>query len=544
MTTDLEQAGGPTTRARRGRSTARAARAIAVAAVVLHILLTWFSRPPGLLTGQDDAEYMILARSLRAGGYEELHRVDTPVHSTYPPAYPALLAVWGTITGDGFDALVVLTIALSAATLLLLRRVLLRRGFDESVATGSVVVLAVNPALVAFAGSVMSETPYIFLTVVCLLLLADARPATRRLVLAGAAAILAALTRSIGVTLVVALGVNWLTERRWKTAAALALASALTVGAWLLWTVLAPEQYLGTSYVADLRTGATGTAWSPGPLLRIPGHVAWYARVAVPWQLGVPTVAGTIVDNVVAVLVLAVLFAFGAWTFVRRWRFAAIYFLTYGGLLALWLWRVDRFVVPLLPLIVPALLAGAYALGDRFGLRRPALLAAACALLLALGAGARTAADVADATRCDRALSLPDPQCLTPDRASFFDAIRWIGGNTAGDDVLLAAKAAPLYLYTGRRSVGYGAALSADATTFLPYLREHGTDYILLGALEQSEVWQLAPLLADVCDRLALRASFPPNTYLFAIPSETALSDSSACAAVAAYLAENGDRMF
>ena len=541
MTTDVEQGGGPATRARRVRSVARA---IALAAVVVHVLAAWLARPPGLLTGQDDAEYMILARSLRAGGYEELHRVDSPVHATYPPGYPALLAVWGTITRGGFDALVLLNVALSAATLLLLRRTLLRRGFDESVATGSVVVLALNPALVGYAGSVMSETPYILLTVACLLLLADARPTTRQLVFAGAAAILAALTRSIGVTLLAALGLYWLMERRWKTLATFVLASTLTVGAWLLWTLLAPEQYVGTSYVADLRTGATETSWSPGPLLRIPGHVAWYARAAVPWLLGVPTVAGTAVDNVVAVLVLAVLFGFGVWTFVRQWRLAALYIGAYGGLLALWLWRVDRFAVPLLPLIVPALLAGAYALGTRFRLRRPGLLAAACALLLAVAAGARTAADVATAARCDRSLALPDPQCLTPDRASFFDAVRWIGGNTADDDVVLAAKAAPLWLYTGRRSVGYGAALGADTATLLPYLRERGADYILLGALEQSEVWQLAPLLAGVCDRLTLRASFPPNTYLFAIPAGTASRDPSACAAVSTYIADNGDRMF
>jgi 4-amino-4-deoxy-L-arabinose transferase-like glycosyltransferase len=542
MTTDLTQARREGVRP---GSIARAARWIALVAIVVHMFAAWFARPPGILTGQDDAEYVILARSLRGGGYQELHRVDAPVHSTYPPGYPALLAAWGAVTGDDFDALVVLNVVLSAAALLLLRRALLRRGFDETVATGSVVVLALNPALVAFAGSVMSEVPYILLTTLCLLLLADDDPRTRSLALAGAAAILAALTRSIGITLLGALGALWLIERRWKPLGALVAASALTVGVWLLWTVLAPEQYLGTSYVADLRAGATKSSWSPGPLLRIPGHIAWYARAGVPWTLAIPTVPGTVIDNAVVVALLALLGGVGVWTFVRRWRLAALYLAAYGGLIAVWLWRTDRFAIPLLPLIVPALLVGAHELAVLLKIRRPWLLPTACALFLATAAGLRTGGAVAAALRCDRSAVLPDAECLTPDQASYFAAIRWIRDNTADDDVLLAAKSAPLWLYAGRHSVGYGTALSGDTTTFVPFLRDNGVDYVLLGVLEQNEVWQLAPLMAGVCGNFTLEATFPPGTYLFRLPAEgEAVPAGAACAAVSDYRTTNGSRRF
>ena len=68
MTTDLARAAPPGPETRRPRS-ANLVRAIAIAAIVAHVLAAWLVRPTGFLTGQDDAEYSILARSLRAGGY-------------------------------------------------------------------------------------------------------------------------------------------------------------------------------------------------------------------------------------------------------------------------------------------------------------------------------------------------------------------------------------------------------------------------------------------------------------------------------------------
>src|SRR5690606_24753473 len=260
-------------------------------------------------------------------------------------------------------------------------------------------------------------------------------------------------------------------------------------------------------------------------------------------MLGVPTIPNTPVDNAIAVLLLVLLGGLGIWTFFRRWRFAALYFCAYFGLLTLWIWRVERFAIPLMPLLVPALVIGAHAIATRLRMRRAWLLPGALAVFLPGAATIRTAGDIADATRCDRALDLPDPDCLSADQASFFEAVRWIRNNTAPDDVILAAKSAPLWLYTERRSVGYGAALNRDSTTFLPYLREQGARYIVLGALEQAEIWQLAPLLAAVCGQLELRASFPPNTHIFEIPEEGVAADGAACSVVRTYIAENGDRL-
>jgi hypothetical protein len=529
----------------RSNAGVRIAPVIVAAAVIVHALAAWLARPTGFLTGQDDAEYAILARSLRSGAYRELHRVGEPIHAQYPPGYPALIASWSAAAGERYDRLVLLNVALSAAMLLVLRRGMRARGFGEVEATGSVVVLAVNPTLVALAGSVRSEPAYLLLGMACLLALARESPSRRALVAAGVLAIAAALTRSIGVTLLAAVGTHWLLEHRWRVVAAFAIATALTVGAWLSWTALAPEQHIGTSYVADLRAGAGSVDWAPGPLHRIPDNVSWYARIGVPWVLAVPTVRGTVLDNAVAIALLGLLGALGVWTLLRRWRPAALYLLFYGGLLAVWLWRLDRFVAGLLPVLVAALLVGGAAAAERMRVRRRWLVPTAVALVLAVGGAVRTGAAVGRAWHCEHGGALPDRSCVTVDQASFFDAIRWTRASAAEDAVFLTAKSAPFWLYTGRRSLSYESASRADPTSLLAYLRAQGADYVLLTALEHGEPSQLAPRLAAICERLELVERFPPNGYLFAVPPQQPPSaDGAACAALADYLRANEGRVF
>lgn len=40
--------------------------------LALHAVLAWIGRSPGILTRQDDARYLVLARALRHGQYRDL----------------------------------------------------------------------------------------------------------------------------------------------------------------------------------------------------------------------------------------------------------------------------------------------------------------------------------------------------------------------------------------------------------------------------------------------------------------------------------------
>jgi hypothetical protein len=545
-------------RTRRARS--NRALVAALALISLHGALAWIAREPGVLTGQDDTEYILLAESLLDGGYNDLFRVDSPPHRTYPPVYPAALAAWGTFAGRGFDSLVALNVAVSAAALIVLFGVL-RRLTSDALALTTVALLAINPELIRFAGGIRSEPLFMLLTLVALaaLLPADAargastraaaaEPRMRRseatwLAIAIGAALLAALTRSVGVTVMAAIGLHWLLQKRWTLVAVPAGVATIAVAAWLAWTALGTDQFVGSSYMAELRLVWTGTDWT-GPL---PGRALNWSRLylvhGLPTALALPTIPGTPVDNVVQLACFGAVGAVGLTVLLKRWRAAALWVIVYASFLAIWLFHVDRFVVPVAPLLVAAVLIGAHTTGRRVGQRAGVALPAAAALILGVGATLMTASLLRENAGCDRAGRYPDPACMSEDQRSYFDALRWIDANTPADAVFLTAKPGALYVYTGRRSIAFDRSAREPAPTFIESVRSAGAGWILLGSLHNQEPALLARRMKANCERLRVAAVFPPRTWLFRI-DEGDMDEAGACDAIDAYAAANDDNRF
>lgn len=494
--------------------------------------------------------YLALARSLRHGGYNELYHVGTPLHAQYPPGYPAFLAGWSSIFGTSFDALVLPGILASAVSIYLIYRVL-ARFFDPSLTLASLAVVALNPYLVQRAGLIRAEPLFMLLSAVTLVVLARRRPSTRPLVVAGLSAVAAALTRSVGVTLILALGLHWLLERRVKAFLTLGLGSAVTVGAWLVWTVKAPVKAVGQSYIADATVRPEGGPAFPVVLaMRAVRNLQDYLTRGLPWRMPFPSVPGTPVDNLLILAVVVVGLTVGLWLLWRRWRLAAIYLLGYGSLLLVWPWPIGRFLLPLLPLVIPVVLLG---LGAAIRRLRPSWaspVVLAVAALLLFTATSRTSALVGYAAVCDRSHYPfpPSATCMSPDRVSFFRAVAFIRDSLPEDATFLAVKSEPLWYYTGRRSVLYPSALSTSPEGFVPYLRSQGVGWILLGSLGLGEVTRMAERLEANCRELRLVAPFPPRTYLFRLapPGAPEGSDGggAACRAMAEYRASNVGRDF
>jgi hypothetical protein len=510
--------------------------------LALHAALAWQSRAIGVLTGQDDVEYLVLAESLRQGTYRETFRVGTPFHYQYPPAYPAMLAVWGMLLGTHFDTLVALSIALSTCALGVLFLVL-RRIFDARFGALCIGVLAVNPELVQAAGAIMSEPAYLCVSLLALYLVARAGDRTGGLVMGAAVAILSALTRTAGVTLVAALALHWLLERRWKLVGIPALLGALLLGGWLLWSALDRQLRPGASYVGELLSLWSGTDTAPPFLERLPRHFANYVVHLIPTSLAIPAVPGTPIDNVFALLLLGVSGIAGYGVLWKRWRPAGLYLATFAALLAVWLWAIGRFLVPVIPLLLVVLLAGAAQIGGRLRerFRVPAMVALAA--LLALGGATRSWALMRERMQCERGGIWPATACLTADQQSYFEALRWIERNLPRDAVLVTAKSGALWHYTGRRVVSLSESLAQSEDTFVPWLQVQGARWILLSSLAIEDAQGLAPLVRANCNLLQLDAAFAPLTFLFQTASRlTPEQATTSCAAVETYLEAVRDR--
>jgi len=506
-----------------------------IAIVTLHAVLAWIARPDGIETAQDDSTYVLLAESLQHGAYRETWQVGTPPHAKYPPAYPAILVAWGALTPNTFAARSLLGILLSAAALWL-AFLGVSRVADARWALAATTALSVNPYLLEAAGELRSESLYMALTMGALVFSLDRRHRYAALG-AGATAILAALTRSIGITMVAAVAIAWLLERRWTRTGVFLLVAAATVGAWLIWSMTASNRLVGESYLADF----TGVIKRNPELLEVVRNrtvrVARLVMQILPFRLPWPTIPGTPIDNVLGGLLTgAGLVAGIAWCW-ARWRLATIYLLVYVALLLVWPYASGRFFEALLPLMVPVVLIGLGRIAQRFRPQWKHVTVFVASAMLAGTGAARSIPLLTFYSHCRAGDVTPSPACLLPDQASFFSAVRFVTAALPPTAIILSAKPQPLYYYTRRRTITGAAANAVSVDHFTRYLRDQGTTHVLLGHLQDREGAGLSRKLFAHCRELDLVRSFPPRTYLFALRAAPVVDDPSppACRALGEY---------
>ncbi len=517
----------------------------AAALLLLHAGLAWVLRVPALTTAQDDAVYLLLARALRHFSYVDLWLVGTPFESLYPPLYPALLASATAIFGDRFAVAIAASVLLSTATLGLFY--LIVRRWSPGLALLCLAVAAVNPTLLNAAGHVQSEPLFMCFAALSLWCLTAPAPTRRTQIAAGAFAIAAALTRSVGIALLLAILGQWLLERRFRAAGWFALASLLTVGAWMTWTAVAPRQLAGQSYITDaayIRTDSVTSAPAPPaashdsapavpshlPLApskqrargvellrtvasRLTNNVPTYLARRIPMSLAMPTIGGTRIDNWGWLLIVLGAGTVGFTLLARRLPGVALYFFFYAGILAIWPYILPRFLVPVIGLLVLIVLAGGQWLGARWSPRVGWGIAVMLAGVLGVSGLLRDRVEWRALSTCDRSAPYVSTGCFPAQQLAFFSAVHDAGRRTPADAVLLTPKAATTYLLIGRRTVNELEAASLPPAEMQEYLRRLGVQYILLSHVHRDQ-WVIAGRLIPYCASLELVEQYGGDALL------------------------------
>lgn len=295
---------------------------------------------------QDDVLYLVGARALSMGRYCLLTSPGCPPLTMINPAWPAMLAPLSWLTeGTGlFQAASALVLALVPAALWLW----LRRRTDETTALLAAALLASSPLVLSQSGVVMSEAPFT-LALLGLMMAADAgRPLA-----AGLASALLLLTRTAGVSALPALAV-FLRKREPREAASALLPPVLAFGGWSLWSwskIRAVDKFS----MLPLTYGAG----APAKLVRVAASNArfyageWGGCFMPPaWAGGLLSLVLGAALGVVALrgLVLALR--------ARRDDPSALALAGTALMLAVWGWQYERYLLPLLPLLLWALAAG------------------------------------------------------------------------------------------------------------------------------------------------------------------------------------------
>ena len=490
-----------------------------------HAALAWFARGSGIFS--DAATYVSLARALREFHYRELFRIDLPVHAKYPPGYPMLLAGWSAVGGEQFDWLVLLGIACSAGALLLFF-LSVRSIWGNSLALAALAALSFNPALIEISGWLRSEPPFMLFAALTLWAVTPARPSARRAMLGGAAAIAAVLTRSVGATIVIALAIFWIWQRRYRTACVFSAVAGLTVGGWLVFTALAPEQVTGGSYLADAVYRPPGVPLMAAAIERVAAKLQYgrYVYSQLPLLDGPDTRIDIAVGGICAATMLV-----GLACLWRKWPAALVYLATYGALLMVWPWTLGRFITPVMPWIVLTALLGVewFASGTR-PVWRTATLAIAASVLAAIGL-VQVGGIIQERASCDRDAPVPSSPCVSARWADLFVAVNYMRTGLPANAIVVSGAPSTVYLHTGFRSVSTLRLQNQTATEFLASLPDAAPAYVLLAVGRPSA----ESFVRANCRQIELEASFP-LVRLFRVGRHDERVDGAACAAAERFI--------
>jgi 4-amino-4-deoxy-L-arabinose transferase-like glycosyltransferase len=514
---------------------------LALGLLAVHFVAAWSLRIPGITTGGDDAVYVQLARSLLDFDYRETFYVGSPPHVKYPPGYPALLAALTVVGGERIDLFLGAGILLSVAALALLADAA-RRRFSPELGALFLVAVVLNPRLLSYAGMLMSEALFVFLMALSVWGAARAAdsPQKKWLVLAGAAAIGAMLTRSAGVTIVAALSVTWLLQRRYRPAFGMIVAGGLGLAGWLAWTMFAPEPIpggAGEEYIADtflvLRKKEHFIVVEIA--LRAIGNASRYLTRDFPAQLPLPYVAGTVIDNVVALSVIALLSLAGLLVAVRRLGYLLAVVIAYAGLIFIWPWPVSRFFTVLIPPLLIIMLVGAAAIGERIGPKWKLALPAAFALVVGATAASALPTELARAARCDRGAPLFAEGCILEWERPFLEMTRWVADSAPANAVFITSKEGTFGYHAKRRTVPAFRILRTDSTAVLSYARRLGATHLALSEIK-GEGLRMAQLFRPHCHSLAPVQELAPTALVMRIRAPGEPGDASGCTALTEYL--------
>jgi hypothetical protein len=525
----------------------------ALALLALHGALAWLNRAfvPGLW--HDEANYMLLARSLRGLGYHDIYALGAPLHSQYPPGFPAFLAAWSLPFGERPSVYIAAVILSSVAALALLYDVMRKRG--EGIALVVLALCVFNPELVLYAGRPLSEATYLFCTALTLWAIdRDTRESESGrsrwpVPIAMAAVVFAGLTRMIGVAMVGAVLAHWLLQRRYRRAVILAVVSAVGVGGWITWTIAARDKIVARSYIADATFSEKGRSNFFLTLVdRVTTNVPFYVTESIAQTLSLPRAErvaarlapasntarnGARMLDIVVGVALLLMTLIGARVLWRRGaEVAVLYVGFFAFILALWPWWLHRFLVPLIPLLLWLLIVGGTHLADQRRWLRPVpVLLTLAILVLSLVRDADTSRD---SLRCNRAMAKSSERCAGPAEHGFFAAMHYIREQSPDTAIFLTATDHQLGFLGNRRALFVGAVQARQPGDLIAELRASGVDYILLTPIRPPST-QLLPLLSRMCDQLEPVREFPAVTLILRVRDQHLPSGEDACAHLKRY---------
>ena len=479
-------------------------RQILLAILALHLVLSLVLFDPKLSTGGDNAQYLILAKSILHGSYSNMQEPGSPPNSQYPPFFPMLLAPVVAVSGGSLMPVKLLIVACGIVGLLMFYLVLRRLGSGRDWVP-PLLLLTVSPLFLSYAHDTYTEVPFVMVSLPALYFLLRAAKERRSWLFAGLAGLFAALaflTRTQGLALPLGLGTFLALKRRWRELGVFALVFFATWLPWLIRDLQVPHDagYLAQLLRRNWYDAASGNAGAGEFLRRILDNMGIYLfRV-------LPAVVLPLVSSAKAILPLFGVAVSGVtlWGFITEAKKRGMGMVEWcvlfaAGVLSVWptVWSGDRFLLPILPLLLWYLMAGLRDLARRLKLLKlpayaAALLAVIC-LAANIGQAGTNLKNLSDYAKGDRFAGYDDAW------RTYFQASEWLRDHTDPNAVVVSRKPVFTYLVSGRQSFVYPYV--ADEKQVLDDIDRRGATHVFLETFFGSSTQYLYPVIRDHPER-------------------------------------------
>lgn len=386
----------------------------------------------------DDAQYILGARSLLSGGYVELFNPRRLPLAAYFPGYPAVLALWMLAFSGSESSLRLVSVALSLCLLLVsflyFRKKLTPVGFFYFF-----LLLAFNSLNLSLAGALLSDVTFALFVILALYFYEESgqKGGLPFNIALGLLCGFLFLIRPLGACFAAGIIADMALKKRRREAFACGAAALLPALLWSARNMAARGMtmvYISEFFSTQKTSGAGLFAAAGGAF----GHFSRYFFDMFSYTVfRPPPNPGFETARIIITLALSSLFLWGTIKDFQKRRACVIGCAFYMAAVSLWPMYASRYLVPLTPFFLYFMLKGVEYAVERSSGAKPMLHIIGLAGL---------ALCISPANIIIRAsIFKNNPASRAP--VELFD---WIERNTARDAVFLAVNNAGLYLNTGR----------------------------------------------------------------------------------------------
>jgi hypothetical protein len=436
----------------------------------------------------DDCIYVSTAKGLATGqGYRLISLPHEPPQTKYPPVFPLVLSfIWRAYPQfpENLISMMLLSVTATVSFLALTWTYLIRQAYaGKWQALVVIAFTAINARMLILATSVVSEMVYAFLSVVALYLAEKHEQEKKDWVSGTALGVvtgIALLTRSAGLSLLLAIGTYYVLRGQWKRILLpVGIAGIFAVG-WAAWCYANQSTAEGvnaayyTSYLRDFnevinRAQAIGGESRLSILLSmVITNITGFILVSVPICLGLP-LEYIPYFGFAFLFIIAGFYRLGS----NGLRLVQIYLISYLAFHFVWPYvTYSRFLMPLLPFLLLFIITELDRLA-RFVRRElgseevtkkvSAVFIGLAALASASLALYYTGSDLYHSVSSSSSKKIPGPAVEDS------EATAWIKQNTELSDVIICSRDPLYFLYTGRKATRSFAVNLAETVPFQKY---------------------------------------------------------------------------